>query len=97
MYTFRNAISTSKSRLMQSGFKTNTTHSLSFLEILISSALFVFLKKRGKKVVLFKGGFIASDLRKAVDKVVNAQNIKKYIAEVVKRQKPGVKPGLANR
>jgi uncharacterized LabA/DUF88 family protein len=60
-------------------------------------SLIRFLKKREKKVILIKGGFITLDLRKAVDKVINAQNIKKHIAEVVKKQKPGVKPGLANR
>lgn len=60
-------------------------------------SLIRYLKKRGKKVILFKVGFITLDLRTAVDKVINAQNIKKHIAEVVKKQKPGVKPGLANR
>lgn len=49
-----------------------------------------FLKSKGKKVILFKGGFITSDLRNSVDKIVNAQNIKKHIAEVVRKQKPGV-------
>jgi uncharacterized LabA/DUF88 family protein len=56
-----------------------------------------FLKKAGKKVILFKAGFITHDLRNAVDKVVNAQSIKKHIAEVVKKQRPGTRPGLANR
>ena len=60
-------------------------------------SLIRFLKKKGKKVLLFKGGFITSDLKKAVDKVINAQNIKKHIAGVVKRQKPGIEPGFANR
>jgi uncharacterized LabA/DUF88 family protein len=54
------------------------------------------IKKQDKKVILFKAGFITSELKEVSDKVINAQNIKKHIAEVVK-QKPGVKPGLANR
>lgn len=54
------------------------------------------LKKNGKKVILFKAGFITNELKEVSDKVINAQNIKQHIAEVVK-QKPGVKPGLANR
>jgi uncharacterized LabA/DUF88 family protein len=53
-------------------------------------SLIRFLKSKNKKVILFKGGFITSDLRKSVDKIVNAQNIKKHIAEVVIKQKPGV-------
>lgn len=64
------------------------------LAIFSSDADFIslirFLKARGKKVILFKGGFITSDLRKGVDKVINAQNIKKYIAEIVSKQKPGI-------
>ena len=60
-------------------------------------SLIRFLKKNGKRVILFKGGYITHDLRNAVDKVINAQNIKKHIAEVVKKQKPGLRPGLANR
>lgn len=59
-------------------------------------SLIRYLKKNGKKAILFKAGFITNDLREIVDKVINAQNIKRHIAEVVK-QKPGVKPGLANR
>jgi len=54
-----------------------------------------FLRKNGKKVILVKGGHITSDLRKEVDKVINAQSIKRHIA--IRKQKPGVKPGLANR
>jgi len=56
-----------------------------------------FLQKKGKKVILFKAGYITSELRDTVDKVVNAQRIKKYIAKVVKKQRPGLAPGLANR
>jgi uncharacterized LabA/DUF88 family protein len=47
-------------------------------------SLINYLKKKGKKVVLFKGGYITSSLRNAADRVVNAQSIKKYIAEMVK-------------
>ncbi len=53
-------------------------------------SLIRFLKGKGKKIILFKGGFISSDLRKGVDKIINAQNIKRHIAEVVKKQKPGI-------
>jgi len=52
-------------------------------------SLIRFLKKNGKKVILFKGGYITTELREVSDKVINAQNIKKHIAQVVK-QKPGV-------
>ena len=52
-------------------------------------SLIRFLKKNGKKVVLFKGGYITKELREVSDIVINAQNIKKHIAHVVK-QKPGV-------
>ncbi len=55
-----------------------------------------YLSKNGKKVILFKGGHITSDLRKATDKVVNAQSIKRHIVRLKKR-KPGVEPGSANR
>lgn len=55
-----------------------------------------YLKKNGKKVALFKGGNITSDLRNAVDKVVNGQNIKRHIVKLKKR-KPGTGPGSANR
>ncbi len=55
-----------------------------------------YLRKNGKKVILFKGGHITSDLRKEADKIVNAQNIKRHIVQVKKR-KPGARPGSANR
>lgn len=54
------------------------------------------LKKNGKKVILFKAGHITSDLRTAVDKVVNAQTIKRHIV-MLKKRKPGPGPGSANR
>ena len=55
-----------------------------------------YLRKNGKKVILFKGGNITSDLSKATDRVVNAQNIKRHIVKLKKR-KPGARPGSANR
>jgi len=59
-------------------------------------SLFRYLRKNGKKVLLFKGGHITSDLRNATDKVINAQNIKRHIVKLKKR-KPGTRPGSANR
>lgn len=41
-----------------------------------------FLRKRGKKVILIKGGYITTKLRESVDLVINAQKIKKYIAQI---------------
>lgn len=55
-----------------------------------------FLKGKGKKVILIKGGNIVHQLREVCDLVVNAQEVKKHLA-VVKKQKPGIKPGLADR
>lgn len=46
-----------------------------------------FLKTKDKKVVLIKGGYIISQLRKEADLIINAQNIKKHIAEI--KQRPG--------
>lgn len=45
-----------------------------------------FLKKHGKKVILIKGGYITTKLRKTADLVINAQKIKKHIAQI--KQKP---------
>lgn len=55
-----------------------------------------FLKGEGKKVILIKGGNIVHQLREVSDLVINAQDIKKHIS-VIKKQKPGGKPGLADR
>lgn len=44
-----------------------------------------FLRKRGKKVILIKGGFITSKLRKSADLIINAQKIKKNIAKIKQR------------
>ncbi len=45
-----------------------------------------FLRKRGKKIIIIKGGYITTKLRETADLVINAQNIKKYIARI--KQKP---------
>jgi uncharacterized LabA/DUF88 family protein len=45
-----------------------------------------FLKKKGKKVILVKGGYIHHSLHKVSDLIINAQDIKKYIAVI--KQKP---------
>jgi len=59
--------------------------------ILSSDADFVhlvrFLKVKDKRVILIKGGYIVSQLRKEADLVINAQSIKKHIAEI--KQRPG--------
>ncbi len=44
-----------------------------------------FLKKRGKKIILIKAGHITSKLRESADLVINAQNIKKNIAQIKQR------------
>lgn len=44
-----------------------------------------FLKKKGKNVIIIKGGFITSKLRKTADLVINAQNIKRHIAKIEQR------------
>jgi uncharacterized LabA/DUF88 family protein len=46
-----------------------------------------YLRKKGKKVIIVKGGYITTKLRESADLVINAQNIKKYIAKISK-QKP---------
>lgn len=45
-----------------------------------------FLRKRNKKVILIKSGHITTKLRESVDLVINAQKIKKHIAEI--KQEP---------
>jgi len=47
-------------------------------------ALFRYLTKKGKKIILVKGGHITDDLRKSVNLVVNAQRIKRYITNIEK-------------
>lgn len=44
--------------------------------------LFDYLKGKGKKIILIKGGYAQYDLKKLADKVINAQDIKQYIAQI---------------
>lgn len=46
-----------------------------------------FLRKKGKKIIIIKGGYITTKLRESANLVINAQNIKKHIAKIEK-QKP---------
>ena len=46
-----------------------------------------FLKRKGKKIIIIKAGYITTKLRESADLVINAQNIKKNIAKITK-QKP---------
>ncbi len=41
-----------------------------------------FLQKKGKKVIIVKGGYITTKLRKSANLVINAQSIKKHIAKI---------------
>jgi len=43
-----------------------------------------FLKKRGKKIIIVKGGYITGKLRETASLIINAQRIKKYIAKISK-------------
>lgn len=45
-----------------------------------------FLRKKGKKIIIVKGGFILAKLRESVDLIINAQNIKKHIAKITKQR-----------
>jgi uncharacterized LabA/DUF88 family protein len=42
-----------------------------------------FLRKKGKKVIIVKGGYILTKLRKSADLVINAQKIKKHITRKI--------------
>lgn len=44
-----------------------------------------FLKKKGKKIILIKGGHITLKLRESADLIINAQDIKKYIVRIKQR------------
>lgn len=46
-----------------------------------------FLKKKGKKIIIVKAGYITTKLRESADLIINAQNIKKSIVKIIK-QKP---------
>lgn len=43
-----------------------------------------FLRKKGKKIIIFKGGYITTKLRNTADLVLNAQQIKKDIVRIEK-------------
>lgn len=45
-----------------------------------------FLHKKGKKVIIIKGGFITSKFRKSANLVINAQSIKKHISRIAKQR-----------
>lgn len=48
-----------------------------------------FLTKKGKRIIIVKGGFILTKLRESADLVINAQDVKKHIARIEdKKQKP---------
>jgi hypothetical protein len=59
--------------------------------LLSSDADFVhlarYLKSKGKKVLLIKGGYIVHQLKTIADLVISAQDIKKFITVI--KQKPG--------
>lgn len=44
-----------------------------------------FLRKKGKKVIIVKGGYITTKLRESANLVINAQNIKKHITQILQR------------
>ncbi len=60
--------------------------------LLSSDADFVhlarFLKSKGKKVVLIKGGHIVHQWKTVADSIINVQKVKRYITRI-KKQKPG--------
>ncbi len=58
-------------------------------------SLLRYVKAHRKKVIIIKGGNIVHQLKELADLVVNAQNIKKYIALI--KQKPDITSGLADR
>lgn len=43
------------------------------------------LRSKGKKVILIKAGYITEELRDSADLVLNAQRVKKYIAQKVEK------------
>lgn len=48
-----------------------------------------FLKKKGKKIIIVKGGHILTKLRESANLVINAQDVKKYITRIEdKKQRP---------
>lgn len=49
--------------------------------------LLSFLKEKGKKVILIKSGLIKRELALSADLLISAQDIKKYITDIVETQK----------
>lgn len=47
-----------------------------------------FLKKRGKKIIIIRGGFIQRELKSSSDLDINAQQIKKYITDIMQKSSP---------
>ena len=47
-----------------------------------------FLRKMGKKIIVIKGGYVTAKLKESANLVINAQDIKKYIIRVIKKQRP---------
>jgi hypothetical protein len=45
-----------------------------------------FLRRKGKKIIMIKGGHITQALRAETDRVINAQSIKRHISQVKKIQ-----------
>ena len=45
-----------------------------------------FLKKKDKKIIIVKGGFILAKLRESANLIINAQNIKKHVAKITKQR-----------
>lgn len=45
-----------------------------------------FLNKKGKRIIVIKGGYITTKLRESADLVINAQNIKKHIGKIIKQR-----------
>ncbi|MBU1091570.1 NYN domain-containing protein [Patescibacteria group bacterium] len=44
-----------------------------------------FLRKKKKKIIIIKAGYITTKLKNSAELVINAQNIKKYIAKIEQR------------
>ena len=53
-----------------------------------------FLKNKGKKIILIKGGHIVHQLKEVADIIINAQDIKRNIVMI--KQKPDNKSGFAD-
>lgn len=50
--------------------------------------LIEYLRKKNKKVILIKSGFVQHNLKRAVDLVISAQDIKPYIAFIKQKSRP---------